>query len=183
MSGEGPSPPRPGARRIAELGLPRAYDTLDELLADADVDIVHVTSPNALHFPQVQAILAAGRHVICEKPLAVSSQESAELVRLAKASGRINAINFNIRFYPLNQHVRQLVAQGALGTPRFITGHYFQDWLLLDTDWNWRLEPEHGGALRAVGDIGSHWLDLTSFLAGARISAVMADLETFVKVR
>ena len=172
-----------GARRIAELGLPRAYANLDDLLADDGVEIVHVTSPNALHFPQVKAILAAGRHVICEKPLAVTSEESEKLVRLAKDAGRINAINFNIRFYPLNQHVAGLIREDGIGTPRFITGHYFQDWLLLETDWNWRLEPEHGGALRAVGDIGSHWLDLTSFLAGDRVSAVMADLATFVKIR
>ncbi len=175
--------PELGARRVAELGLPRAYASLDEVLADPTVEVVHVTSPNALHYPQVQAILAAGRHVICEKPLAVTSAESADLVRLARESGRVNAVNFNIRFYPLNQHVRQLIDEGSIGQVRLLTGHYFQDWLLFDTDWNWRLEPEHGGALRAVGDIGSHWLDLTSFLAGDRVVAVMADLETFVKVR
>lgn len=175
--------PELGARRIAELGLPRAYASLDELLADPGVEIVHVTSPNALHFPQVSEILAAGRHVICEKPLAVTSAESAELVRRAAAAGVVNAINFNIRFYPLNQHVAAMVRAGEIGTPRFVTGRYFQDWLLKETDWNWRLEPEHGGALRAVGDIGSHWLDLTSFLAGDRVTAVMADLETFVKIR
>jgi predicted dehydrogenase len=104
-------------------------------------------------------------------------------VSRAAESGRINVVNFNLRFYPLNQHVREIVAGGAIGTPRLITGHYFQDWLLFDTDWNWRLEPEQGGSLRAVGDIGSHWLDLTGFLAGDRVAAVMADLETFVKVR
>jgi predicted dehydrogenase len=172
-----------GDRRATELGLPRAYATVDDLLADPAVEVVHVTSPNALHYPQVAAILGAGRHVICEKPLAVTSAESADLVSRAAESGRINVVNFNLRFYPLNQHVRELVADGAIGTPRLITGHYFQDWLLFDTDWNWRLEPEQGGALRAVGDIGSHWLDLTGFLAGDRVAAVMADLETFVKVR
>lgn len=175
--------PELGERRAEELGLPRAYASLDDVLADAEVEVVHVTSPNALHYPQVAAILGAGRHVICEKPLAVTSAESADLVSRAAESGRINVVNFNLRFYPLNQHVRELVAGGAIGTPRLITGHYFQDWLLFDTDWNWRLEPEQGGALRAVGDIGSHWLDLTGFLAGDRVAAVMADLETFVKVR
>ena len=175
--------PELGERRAEELGLPRAYASLDDVLADAEVEVVHVTSPNALHYPQVAAILGAGRHVICEKPLAVTSAESADLVSRAAESGRINVVNFNLRFYPLNQHVRELVADGAIGTPRLITGHYFQDWLLFDTDWNWRLEPEQGGALRAVGDIGSHWLDLTGFLAGDRVAAVMADLETFVKVR
>ncbi len=177
------SSPELGATRAAELGLPRAYGSLDELLADDAVRVVHVTSPNELHHPQVKAILAAGKHVICEKPLAMTSAESAELVRLAGASGLVNAVNFNIRFYPLNQHVASLVADGGVGDVRFVTGRYFQDWLLYDTDWNWRLEKDQGGVLRAVGDIGSHWLDLTSFLTGLRVEAVMADLTTFIPVR
>jgi len=175
--------PELGRRRAEELGLPRAYATLDELLADDAVRVVHVTSPNELHYPQVREILAAGRHVVCEKPLALTSAESGELVRLAGQSGLVNAVNFNIRWYPLNQHVATMVADGALGDVRLVTGRYFQDWLLYDTDWNWRLEADRGGALRAVGDIGSHWLDLTSFLTGLRVEAVMADLTTFIKVR
>jgi predicted dehydrogenase len=175
--------PELGARRAAELGLPRSYASLDEVLADPAVQVVHVTSPNELHHAQAKAILAAGRHVVCEKPLAMTSAESAELVALARASGLVNAVNFNIRWYPLNQHVRAMVAGGALGDVRLVTGRYFQDWLLYDTDWNWRLEADQGGALRAVGDIGSHWLDLTSFLTGLRLEAVMADLATFIPVR
>ncbi len=165
------------------MGLPVAYPSLEAALADPDVDVVHVTSPNQFHYPQVEAILAAGKHVVCEKPLAVSSSESRELVALAEASGLIAAVNFNIRFYPLNQHARRMVADGELGDVRLVTGHYFQDWLLLDTDWNWRLEPDKGGHLRAVGDIGSHWIDLTNFITGQRVASVMADLSTFVKVR
>ncbi len=92
-------------------------------------------------------------------------------------------MNFNIRFYPLNQHVASLVREGGLGDVRLVTGRYFQDWLLYDTDWNWRLERDQGGALRAVGDIGSHWLDLTAFLTSLRVEAVMADLTTFIPVR
>ena len=177
------SDPERGRAAADRIGLPTAYASLDELLADPAVDVVHVTSPNQLHFPQVKAILAAGRHVICEKPLAVTSEESRELVRLAAASDRITAVNFNIRFYPLNQHAHQMVRDGALGEPRLVTGHYFQDWLLLDTDWNWRLEPDKGGSLRAVGDIGSHWIDLTNFITGLRVQSVVADLSTFVTVR
>jgi predicted dehydrogenase len=172
-----------GERRAAELGLPKAYASLDELLADPDVEVVHVASPNELHHPQARRILSAGRHVVCEKPLAMTSAESAELVDLAAASGLVNAVNFNIRWYPLNQHVAAMVAGGELGDVRLVTGRYFQDWLLYDTDWNWRLEGDRGGALRAVGDIGSHWLDLTSFVTGLRVEAVMADLATFVPVR
>jgi predicted dehydrogenase len=171
------------AKRAEQIDVAHAYASLDEVLADDRVDVVHVTSPNELHYPQVKAILAAGRHVVCEKPLAMTSEESADLVRLAAASGRVNAVNFNIRFYPLNQHVASMVRDGGVGTVRLVTGRYFQDWLLYDTDWNWRLEPERGGAMRAVGDIGSHWLDLLTFLSGRRVTSVMADLTTFMPVR
>ncbi len=177
------SSPELGARRADELGLPRAYASLGEVLADPAVQVVHVTSPNELHHAQAKQVLAAGRHVICEKPLAMTSAESAELVALAAASGLVNAVNFNIRFYPLNQHVASLVRNGDIGNVRLVTGRYFQDWLLYDTDWNWRLEADQGGTLRAVGDIGSHWLDLTSFVTGLRLESVMADLATFIPVR
>ncbi len=177
------STPERAATRAEALGVPRAYESLDELLDDDRVEVVHVTSPNDLHVPQVSAILAAGRHVLCEKPLAMTSEESGRLVQLAAESGKVAAVNFNIRFYPLNQHLREAVRDGALGDVRLITGHYFQDWLLLESDWNWRLEPERAGPLRAVGDIGSHWLDLTSFVTGQRVASVMADLATFIPVR
>jgi predicted dehydrogenase len=177
------SSPDRAAARARELGVPRAYATLEELLADDEVRVVHVTSPNALHHPQVKQILAAGRDVVCEKPLAMTAAESAELVQLAATSGRVNAVNFNLRFYPHNQHAAGAVRAGEIGDVRLVTGHYFQDWLLHDTDWNWRLEPDEGGELRAVGDIGSHWVDLMSFITGSRVEAVMADLVTFIPVR
>ena len=177
------STPERGQARADALGVPRAYPSLEALLEDPAVEVVHVTSPNHLHVPQTQAILAAGRHVVCEKPLALTAAESAGLVEQAATSGLVNAVNFNIRFYPLHQHVREIVADGAVGDVRLVTGHYFQDWLLLDTDWNWRLEPDRGGALRAVGDIGSHWLDLVTFLTGQPVVAVMADLATFIPLR
>jgi predicted dehydrogenase len=177
------STPERGAARAEALGVGHAYPTLDAILDDPQVDVVHVTSPNNLHVPQARAILAAGKHVVCEKPLAMTAAESAGLVEDAARSGLVNAVNFNIRFYPLHQHVREIVADGALGEIRLVTGHYFQDWLLLDTDWNWRLEPDKGGSLRAVGDIGSHWIDLTQFLTGRRITSVMADMATFVSLR
>jgi predicted dehydrogenase len=177
------STPERGAARAEALAVGHAYPSLDAILDDPAVDVVHVTSPNNLHVPQARAILAAGKHVVCEKPLAMSAAESAGLVDDAARSGLVNAVNFNIRFYPLHQHVREFVAGGGLGDVRFVTGHYFQDWLLLDTDWNWRLEPDKGGSLRAVGDIGSHWFDLTQFLTGLKIVAVMADMATFVATR
>ena len=172
-----------GALRAEALGVPRAYDSLDDVLADPTVQVVHVTSPNDLHVPQARAILKAGRHVVCEKPLAVTATGSAELVQLAAVAGLVNATNFNIRYYPLNQQARETVADGTLGEVRLVTGRYFQDWLLLESDWNWRLQPDRGGALRAVGDIGSHWLDLMTYVTGRRIVAVMADLTTFMATR
>jgi predicted dehydrogenase len=170
------STPDRGAARAEALNVRHAYASLDEILSDPAVDVVHVTSPNDHHVPQASALLAAGKHVVCEKPLAMSADESATLVAEAEASGLVNAVNFNIRFYPLHQHVRERVAAGDLGDVRFVTGHYFQDWLLFDTDWNWRLEPAQGGALRAVGDI-------MAFVTGQPIVAVMADLATFVTTR
>jgi predicted dehydrogenase len=171
------------AKRSADLGLPPAYESFDAMLADPRVDVVHITSPNHLHHAQAKAALAASKHVVCEKPLAMTSAESADLLQLAEGSGRVHAVNFNLRFYPINQHVHALIEQGGLGKIRLVSGHYHQDWLLLDTDWNWRLEPQLGGELRAVSDIGSHWMDLTTFLTGKRIQAVMADLTTFIQMR
>jgi predicted dehydrogenase len=169
--------------RALDLGLPPAYTTFETMLADKRVDVVHITSPNHLHHAHAKAALEAGKHVVCEKPLTVTSTESADLVRIAAESGLVHAVNFNLRFYPLVQHVHAMVAQGGIGDVRLVSGHYLQDWLLEETDWNWRVDPAAGGAMRAVGDIGSHWLDMTGFLVGAKISSVMADLVTFIERR
>ena len=171
------------AARSRELGLPPAYASFQAMLDDPRIEVVHITSPNHLHHQHAKAAIEAGKHVVCEKPLAMTSTESAELVELAERSGLVHAVNFNIRFYPTNQHVHGMIAAGKLGEVRLVSGHYLQDWLLLDTDWNWRLEPELGGELRAVSDIGSHWMDLMTFLTGRRIAGVMADLTTFIKTR
>ena len=172
-----------GAARAAEIGVGHAYASLDELLADDSVDVVHVTSPNHAHYAQVKAILSAGKHVICEKPLAMTSTESAEMVEVARASGKIAAVCYNIRFYPLNQQAHGMVQVGELGDIRFVTGHYHQDWLAKETDWNWRLVSAKGGALRSVGDIGTHWVDLTSFVTGLKAQSVFAELTTFLPER
>jgi predicted dehydrogenase len=177
------STPDRGAARADALGVGHAYASLDDILADPSVDVVHVTSPNHLHVPQSSAILEAGKHVVCEKPLAMTADDSGALVDRAEASGLVNAVNFNIRLYQLHQHIREAISDGQLGDVRFVTGQYFQHWLLHDTDWNWRLEPDKGGALRAVGDIGSHWLDLMAFVTGQPIVSVMADLATFIDAR
>jgi len=172
------------AREKAEaVGLPRVYESVEALASDPEVDVVHIASPNYAHADQVRTVLDAGKHVVCEKPLANTTADTADLVARVSQAGVVNAVCFNIRHYPLNHQAMALVAAGAIGEPRFITGSYHQDWLLKETDWNWRLQPEEGGELRAVADIGSHWLDLTRFIAGRDVTQVMADLHTLVPVR
>ncbi|HEY6399694.1 MAG TPA: Gfo/Idh/MocA family oxidoreductase [Solirubrobacteraceae bacterium] len=177
------SSPERAAAKAAVYPLPRVYESFEHALEDPTVDVVHVATPNRLHYPQVKASLAAGKHVVCEKPLAMTSAESAELVDLAQRSGVVHCTNFNLRFYPQVQEARYRVRLGAVGEVWNVHGTYLQDWLLLPTDWNWRLEPEEGGAVRAVGDIGSHWLDMAQFVAGQRITDVFADLATTISER
>ena len=167
--------------RAEAKGLAPVYESYELLLADERVDVVHLTTPNHLHHPQVKAALASGKHVVCEKPLALTAAESAELLELAERSGLVHCTNFNIRFYPMVQEAR--ARMGDLAQIWNVHGAYLQDWLLYPTDWNWRLEPETGGALRAVGDIGSHWLDLVQFATGLEVEAVFADLATAIPVR
>ena len=169
--------------RAAEAGLGNVYGSLGELLEDDRIDVLHLTTPNHLHYPQVKQALAAGKHVVCEKPLALTAAESRELVELADAAGVVHCTNFMARFYPLVQQARSLLHEGSLGEIWNVHGSYLQDWLLRPTDWNWRLEPERGGELRAIGDIGSHWLDLVQFVTGSRIVEVFADLQTVIPIR
>jgi len=178
----GSSPERARAKADA-ADLPKVYESVEALAADPDIDVIHVASPNNVHADQVRMCLAAGKHVVCEKPLALTSADAADLVERAREAGVVNAVCFNIRFYPLNHQMAAMVRSGEIGEPRFVTGSYLQDWLLLETDWNWRLVAQEAGPLRAVADIGSHWLDLARFITGKRVVEVMADLHTFVPVR
>lgn len=162
----------------ATLGLSRGYVTLDELLADPDVDVVHVTSPNRFHFKQASRALRAGKHVLCEKPLAMNSNESAELLRMAADSGCVAGVNYNVRYYPLCLEAAEQVRSGAVGDLFHVSGSYVQDWLFHPTDFNWRVLSEDGGELRAVADIGTHWLDLVQFVTGRKVTSVCADLQT-----
>jgi predicted dehydrogenase len=174
----GSSPERARAKTLAPV-----IESYEQLLADDGVDVIHLTTPNHLHYPQVKQALEAGKHIVCEKPLAITSEQSAELAELAERSRLVHRTNFNIRFYPQVQQARALVANGAVGAVWNVHGGYLQDWLLLPTDWNWRLEPEKGGPLRAVADIGSHWLDLVQFVIGMRVESLLADLATAIPVR
>ena len=175
---------RPSAERLVEqFDIPQLYDDWQDLVDDGEIDAVHNCTPNNLHFEINKALLEAGKHVLSEKPLTMTSGESEELVALAGDRGAVTAINFNYRFYPLIQHARVMVRRGDVGDIRLIHGHYVQDWLLYETDYNWRLVSEVSGASRAVADIGSHWCDLVQFISGAKISRVFADLHTVHKTR
>ncbi|BDG02891.1 Gfo/Idh/MocA family protein [Anaeromyxobacter oryzae] len=165
-------------RSAAELGIPRAYGSLGAALDASGADVYHLAVPNALHAPFAREVMAAGRHVVCEKPLALTSSESAELVELEKKAGVVAAVAYNLRFYPLVCEARERIRAGALGKVHAVHGSYLQDWLLHDTDWNWRLDPAQGGALRVVADIGTHWLDLVSWTTGSKVSRVLADFST-----
>lgn len=165
------------------LGLPSDIQTLEDALSDPSVDCVHLTTPNRFHFEQAAAALRAGKHVVCEKPLAMNSTESAELVRIARESGRAAAVNYNLRFYPLCHEAASRVKNDSIGDVMHVVGSYVQDWLLRDTDFNWRVVAEDGGELRAVADIGTHWLDLVQFITGQHITTVCADLRTVYPTR
>jgi predicted dehydrogenase len=165
------------------LSLEHAYGSLDELAADPAVSVVHICTPNHLHFEQASRMLRAGKHVFCEKPLAMDSRESEMLMKLAKECRRVGGVAYNLRYYPLCQEAKAAVAAGTIGLPRLVHGSFLQDWLLFPSDWNWRLDPKLGGELRAVSDIGTHWLDLMMWITGRKVTEVCADLATVVPVR
>ncbi len=158
------------------LGVGAAYPTLDALLRDDSVDVVHITSPNDLHYEQATAALKAGKHVMCEKPLAMNASETAALVALAAGRGLAAGVNYNIRFYPLCIEARERAHAGAIGAIHSVVGSYTQDWLVKQTDYNWRVLADRAGELRAVADIGTHWLDLILHISGLEVAAVFADL-------
>lgn len=168
--------------KAQHLGIEQYTANFDRLL-DMDIDSVHICTPNNLHFAMAKKALEAGKHVICEKPLAITIDEARELVMLAEAKKLVNAVHFNIRYYPLVRQMKIMREKGELGEIYSIIGSYLQDWLFYDTDYNWRLEPGQSGQSRAIADIGSHLLDLLEYISGQEIVAVMADLNTVHKTR
>lgn len=178
----GSSPDRARAKATT-WGIPVVYSDLEELLEQPEIDAVHIASPNHVHASQAIAVANAGKHVICEKPMALDSASAGAMVDAGQAAGVVHATCFNFRFYPLMHEAHAMMRSGELGEPRFLTGSYHQDWLFEDTDWNWRLDAERAGDLRSVADIGSHWLDLMSWISGRRVTEVCADLHTFIPVR
>lgn len=171
------------ARAVEMLSIPKGYDDYQQLINDKEVEVVQIATPNYVHFPQIKAALKAGKHVICDKPLTLDSKESKILVEIAEKKGLVNAVTFNNRFYPLVQQMKAMSQQNALGSFYIICGGFTQDWLLYDTDYNWRVESDKGGKLRAVGDLGTHWLDTVHYITGLKVKSVFADLVTFVPIR
>ena len=152
-------------------------------LRDPAIDAVHICTPNAQHFPMAKDALMAGKHVLCEKPLATSVEEGEELVALAAQKGLRNCVCHNLRYYPMVQQMRRHARAGELGEILVVQGTYSQDWLLYDTDWNWRVETKAGGPSRCMADIGSHWFDMAEHVTGLRVTSLCADLQTFHPTR
>ena len=167
----------------ARLGIPQAYGDYRELLRSPEINVMHITAPNRYHCEMSLAALAAGKHCICEKPLAMDTRQTGQVLKRARETATVFAVNYNARFYPAVLQLRRMVGRGELGDIIHVNGSYLQDWLFKETDYNWRLLPEEGGRLRAVADIGTHWMDTVSFILGARITSVFADLATWHKTR
>jgi predicted dehydrogenase len=172
------------ARRFGEsIGVEKTTGDYQTILNDSSIEAVHVCTPNALHYPQSKAAIEAGKAVLCEKPLTMSVAEAEEMVNIASQKNVANCVNHNLRYYPVVQHVRRMIENGDLGEILVVQGTYSQDWLLYDTDWNWRIDAKANGALRVMGDIGSHWMDLVQHLTGMKITALCADLQIIHKTR
>jgi predicted dehydrogenase len=165
------------------LSIPQSYGSYEAMLDDPRIQVVHNATPNFLHYPVNSAVLAKGKHIISDKPLALSGDEARKLRDQAAKAGVFNAVTFGYRGNPLVQQARHAVATGKIGKPHFVHGYYIQDWLLKDTDYSWRLEPDKGGLSSALGDIGSHWCDLVQHVTGARITQVLGDLTTVIPKR
>src|SRR5271154_3536968 len=172
------------ARRLgAGFSVPTVATDYREILRDPTIDAVHICTPNAQHFPMAKDALLAGKHVLCEKPLAISVEEGEELVALAASQGVRNCVCHNLRYYPMVQQMRRMREAGDLGEILVVQGTYFQDWLLYDTDWNWRVDGKSGGPSRCMADIGSHWFDMAEHVTGLRVTSLCADLQTFHPTR
>jgi predicted dehydrogenase len=177
------STPEKSSLAAAALGAERPFATWEALVESPDVDVVHVCTPNHLHRPLAEAALAAGKHVICEKPLAIDDRGAEEMLDAAIASGRVHAVPFVYRYHPMVREARERVQTGTSGAIRLIHGGYLQDWLLKASDDNWRVDESIGGASRAFADIGSHWCDLAEFVSGHRITRLSARVTTAVPER
>jgi len=172
------------AQKLGEpFGVKQAFSDYRELLKDPTLDAVHICTPNATHYQIAKEAMLAGKHVLCEKPLSTSIAEAEELVALAQERKLRNCTCHNLRYYPMVQQLRRMREAGDLGQILVVQGTYSQDWLLYETDWNWRIDEKAGGPSRTMADIGSHWLDMAEHVTGLRVRSLSADLQTFYPIR
>jgi len=161
----------------------KSYGNWRAMVADPDIDVIDITTPTNLHAPIALAAVKAGKHVIVDKPMALSTREAREMHEAATAAGVVNAVTFSIRYNVMLQQLRAMIARGDAGRVNYIQGHYFQEWLLRDTDFNWRILPEVAGNLAMVADAGAHWYDMVQHVTGHKIVRVLADLSRFIDTR
>lgn len=166
------------AEKAVAMGIPTYYTDYDKMVKEADFECVHICTPNNLHYPMAKTALLAGKHVVCEKPLATTVKEAEELLSIAREKKLVHAVSFNLRYYPLVRQMKMMREKGELGNVYSIVGSYLQDWLFYNTDYNWRLEPDKSGDSKAIADIGSHLIDLIEYISGLSITEVMADFST-----
>lgn len=172
------------AKKLADAyEVPATLTDYRELLGNSELDAVHICTPNVLHYPITKDALQAGKNVLCEKPVAVSSEEAEELAALAQRAGVRNCVCHNLRFYPMVQQMRRMREAGELGEILVAQGTYSQDWMLYDTDWNWRVDAKASGPSRVMADIGSHWFDTVEHITGLRVGSLCADLQIFYPTR
>jgi len=171
------------SRLASSFSVPKATSDYREILRDPTIDAVDICTPNAQHFSMAKEALQAGKHILCEKPLTTTVAEAEELVALAAQKKLRNCVCHNLRYYPQVQQMRALRESGELGEILVVQGTYSQDWLLYDTDWNWRVDAKAAGASRCMGDIGSHFFDMAEHVSGLRVTSLCADLQTFHKTR
>lgn len=175
---------RRGADEIAEkLNVPKAYADYKEMIDNENLDVLHVCTPNISHFEIAKYAIERGVHVLCEKPLAFTVEQAQELTKLAAEKNVVNGVNFHCRYYPMIRQMKEMIDRDAIGDIISIHGGYLQDWLLLDTDYSWRIDSDKSGKSRAVADIGSHWVDAVEFVTGLKIKRVFADFATFYPTR
>ena len=183
VRGVAASSPQRASEVARSWNVPRAYRSIEEVVTDPQVQVVHVCTPNHLHRPMAEAALQAGKHVICEKPLATRLEDAQALAALAATTGRVATVPFVYRYHPVIREARARIAQGELGPLHLIHGSYLQDWLLDPARNNWRVDPVLGGASRVFADIGSHWCDLVEWTTGERFTEVSAAFNTVIRER
>lgn len=177
------SNPDTAAAKAKAFGVPKSYGDYRAMLADPEIEVVHICTPNVAHYDIAKSAMLAGKHVVCEKPLTMGLDEARELVEIAERTGVVNAVNFSVRYYPLIHQARDMIQSGVLGDILSVNGTYEQDWLLYDSDYNWRIEPEFAGPSRVISDIGSHWFDSVEFMTGACVERLCADIAIFHRTR